>query len=62
MKSQHILKLYCQYISFQENLQKILGKGNRLYELSRNIFAFKDSTAIHWLVALVNKKSLLSKS
>ena len=62
MKSQHILKLYCQYISFQKNLQKILGKGNRLYELSRNIFAFKDSTATHWLVALINKKSSLSQS
>ena len=25
------------------------------------MFAFKDSTAIHWLVALINKKSSLSK-
>ena len=26
------------------------------------MLAFKDSTAIHWLVALINKKSSLSKS
>ena len=57
MKSQHIFKLYCQYISFQKNLQKIIGKRNSIFEISRNILSFKDSTAIHLLVALI-KQSL----
>ena len=62
MKSQHIFKLYCQYISFQKNLQKIIGKRNGIFEISRNILSFKDSTAIHLLVALINKKQSLPKS
>ena len=62
MKSQHIFKLYCQYISFQKNLQKIVGKRNGILKISRNILSIKDYTAIHLLVALINKKRSLPES